>query len=229
MTTLDEALALLEARANRDQLEGMARYGIAVERRLGVRVPDLRQIARQIGKDHDLALALWQTGIDDARILASMIDLPAAVDEAQMDAWAADFNSWDVCDQVCMNLFEKTPFAWDKIGQWSQRQEAFVKRAAYALIACLAWHDKQAADARFVALMPLVKAGAVDDRNYVKKAVSWALRNVGKRNPALHQVALQVAREIGEVDSRSARWIARDVVRDLTGETTQRRLQRMQQ
>lgn len=214
----------LEARANPDQLGGMARYGMSVERRLGVKVPDLRKLARQIGRDHQLALALWQTGIDDARILASMVDDPAELDGAQMDAWVQDFNSWDVCDQVCMNLFEKSPLAWQKIREWSQRDEEYVRRAAFALIACLAWHDKQARNEQFVELVPLIAAGASDERNYVRKAVSWALRNMGKRNPTLHAVVLQAAAEIGEQDSRSARWIARDVSKDLSTETTQRKL-----
>lgn len=227
MPTVDQVLAELQARANLDQLDGMARYGMSVEKRLGVKVPDLRTLARQIGRDHSLALALWQSGIDDARILASMVDEPAKVNEAQMDAWVQDFNSWDVCDQVCMNLFEKSPLAWQKVHDWAQRDEEFVKRGAYALMACLAWHDKQARDEQFVELLPVIRAGATDERNYVKKAVSWALRNMGKRNPALHAVAMQAAAELGQLDSKAARWIARDVARDLSSESTQNRLGKM--
>ena len=228
MFTSEQVLAELQARANLDQLGGMARHGMSVERRLGVKVPELRKLARRLGKDHRLALALWDSGIDDARILASMVDEPDRLDEAQMDAWVGDFNSWDVCDQVCMNLFENSPLAWSKIREWARRDEEYVKRAAFALIACLAWHDRQARDEQFAELLPVIEAGATDERNYVKKAVSWALRNVGKRNPALHAIALGAAEQIGQFESRAARWIARDVMRDLNSDATRRRLAKMQ-
>ena len=156
-----------------------------------------------------------------------MVDVPAEVTEAQMEAWVVDFNSWDVCDQVCMNLFEKTPLVWDKVRDWSKREEEYVKRAAYALIACLAWHDKGASDENFIALLPLIKSGATDERNYVKKAVSWALRNTGKRNSNLNAIALQTAQDLKEMDSKPARWIGSDAVRDLTSDATRRRLERM--
>jgi 3-methyladenine DNA glycosylase AlkD len=167
---------------------------------------------------------LWQTGIAEAMMVASMIDIPEAVTGAQMEAWVQDFNAWDICDQVCMNLFDKTPLAWQKVHDWAAREEEFVKRAAFALIACLAWHNKEAADEAFIDLLPLIKAGATDERNYVKKGVSWALRHIGKRNPRLNEVALQAADELHKMDSKSARWIGHDVVRDLTSETTRRRL-----
>ena len=226
MTTLTEVMDKLTALADPEQLNGMSRYGITVEKRLGVKIPQLRQIAKQSGKDHELALALWETSISEAMILASMVDLPEQVSEAQMEAWALDFNSWDVCDQVCMNLFEKTPLAWQKIEDWSQREEEYVKRAAYALIACLAWHDKQAPDEQFIDLLPLIKSGASDDRNYVKKAVSWALRNIGKRNSNLNAVALQTAQDLKAIESKPARWIGSDALRDLTSEATSRRLEK---
>ena len=226
MTTLTEVMDKLTAMADPEQLNGMSRYGITVEKRLGVKIPQLRQIAKQSGKDHELALALWETSISEAMILASMVDLPEQVSEAQMEAWALDFNSWDVCDQVCMNLFEKTPLAWQKIEDWSQREEEYVKRAAYALIACLAWHDKQAPDEQFIDLLPLIKSGASDDRNYVKKAVSWALRNIGKRNSNLNAVALQTAQDLKAIESKPARWIGSDALRDLTSEATSRRLEK---
>jgi 3-methyladenine DNA glycosylase AlkD len=224
--TLEETLAALHDKADPERLPGMARYGMTGERRLGVAIPELRQIAKQAGKDHMLALALWQTGLAEARILASMVDLPGAVTEDQMEAWVTDFDAWDVCDQVCMNLFEKTPWAWSKIGEWSTRDEEFVKRAAFALLACLAWHDKDAPDALFLALLPVIEAGATDGRNYVKKAVSWALRNIGKRNPALHAVALETAGRLRASDARPAQWIAGDVIRDSHREATVRRLAR---
>jgi 3-methyladenine DNA glycosylase AlkD len=155
-----------------------------------------------------------------------MVDVPGEVTNGQMEAWVVDFNSWDVCDQVCMNLFEKTPIAWEKIHAWSDREGEFVKRAAYALIACLAWHDKMASDEQFVRLMPVIKAGSSDPRNYVKKAVSWALRNTGKRNPHLRRTALRVAEDLRAMDSKPAKWIAADTVRDLNSEATLRRMEK---
>ena len=226
MKSVEEVIEKLKLRANPDQLEGMSRYGMEVESRLGVRVPEMRAIAKEIGKDHQLALELWQTGIDEAKMVASMIDVPEEVTEDQMEAWVRDFNSWDVCDQVCMNLFDKTPLAWVKIHDWAKRDEEYVKRAGYALIACLAWHNKGAADEEFIRLFSVIKNGATDERNYVKKAVSWALRNIGKRNTDLNDLALKVAREMLEMDSKPAKWIAGDATRDLTSETTKRRLDR---
>ncbi len=226
MTSVEEVLEKLRAKAQPDQLEGMARYGMTVEKRLGVKIPKLRRLAREIGRDHQLALALWETGVAEAMILASMVDTPEEVSEAQMEAWVVDFDSWDVCDQVCMNLFEKTPLVWDKIREWAEREEEFVKRAAFALIACLAWHDKEADDGAFIELIPVIKAGATDGRNYVKKAVSWALRNIGKRNLALNEAAIRVAEELREVDSRAARWVASDVIRDVTREKVQAKFQK---
>jgi 3-methyladenine DNA glycosylase AlkD len=224
MTSVEEVLEKLRAKAQPEQLEGMARYGMTVDKRLGIKIPELRRLAREIGRDHQLALALWETGVAEAMILASMIDTPQEVSEAQIEAWVAGFDSWDVCDQVCMNLFDKTPLAWTKIREWAEREEEFVKRAAFALIACLAWHDKEAGDEAFIELIPVIKAGATDGRNYVKKAVSWALRHVGKRNPALNEAAIRVAEELREVDSPAARWIASDVIRDVTREKVQARL-----
>ncbi len=224
MASVKEVLDELKAQARSDQLEGMARYGMTVEKRLGVAVPDMRKIAKQIGKDHQLALELWQTGIPEAMMVASMVDVPREVTEGQMEDWVSDFNSWDVCDQVCMNLFEKTPFAGKKILDWSQREEEFVKRAAFALIACLAWHNKEAPDEEFVRLLPIIKEGATDQRNFVKKAVSWALRNIGKRNLNLNGAALKAANELKKMDSKPAKWIASAAIRDLTSDTAQRRL-----
>ena len=153
-----------------------------------------------------------------------MIAVPAQLTAQEMDGWVADFNSWDVCDQVCMNLFEKSPFAWQKIAEWSEREEEFVKRAAFALIACLAWHDKQASDEEFIHVLPVIQRGATDGRNFVKKAVNWALRNIGKRNARLNQAALEAAREIQCLDSKTARWIAADAIRELESTEVQQRL-----
>ena len=224
MTTLDVAMQLLKAHARPEHLAGMQQFGIKVQDRLGLSMPDIRKVAGQLGKDHELALALWGTGLADARITASIIADPQAVDSALMDTWVQDFNSWDVCDQVCMNLFEKTAQAWEKVDEWSLREEEFVKRAAYALLACLAWHDKKASDEKLITQFPQIRRGATDPRNYVKKAVSWALRNIGKRNLALNTAAIREAQEIQQIDSPAARWIARDVLRELQGEAVQRRL-----
>ena len=224
MPSAQEIVERLERLSRADQLEGLARYGMVVERRLGVAIPELRGMAKAIGKDHRLALALWRTGIAEGRILASMIDDPQVLTEAQMDRWVKGFDSWDDCDQVCMNLFEKSPAAGKKIRQWSRREEELVKRAAFVLIACLAWHDKRAKDASFLEALPMIRKGATDERNFVKKAVNWALRNIGKRNRALNKAAIRAAQEIRQMDSASARWIGADALKELRGEAVQRRL-----
>jgi len=168
----DAVLQQLRDKGSEKNVDGMANFGMATDQRLGVPVPEMRKIAKSIGKDHELALKLWMTGVQEARIVASMIDLPEQVTEAQMETWVVDFNSWDVCDQVCLNLFDKSYFTDTKIREWSTREEEFVKRAAYALIAGVAWHDKQAPDSRFIGYLPVIKSGATDNRNFVKKAVS---------------------------------------------------------
>ena len=226
MTSVKVVLGKLKELARPEQLAGMARFGMTTNKRLGVRIPELRKMAKETGKSHELALELWETGIDEARILAAMVAEPDKLTEQQMEHWVKGFNSWDVCDQVCMNLFEKTAFARQKIHEWSQREEEYVKRAAFALIACLAWHDKKAADEEFVDLLPTIKTGATDERNFVKKAVNWALRNIGKRNPLLNKTALEIAYEIKGIDSKSARWIAADAIRELESDAVQKRLLR---
>lgn len=220
-------LKKLKARGSTKNIEGMARFGIATERRLGVSVPEMRRIAREAGTDHALAISLWNSGIPEARIVASMIADPRRMTAAEMDRWASGFDSWDVCDQVCMNLFEKTPHARRKIRQWARREEEYVKRAAYALLACLAWHDKDSPDSLFTGFLTIIKRGATDERNFVKKAVNWALRNIGKRNPRLNRGALRTAKEISRLDSKSARWVAADATRELTSAAVQRRIRRI--
>ena len=226
MASAKDILKILKAKARPDQLEGMARYGISTERRLGVKVPDMRKIAKDTGKDHALALELWKTGILDAQIVAALVGEPEKLTDAQMEEWVKDFNSWDVCDQVCMNLFDKSPLAIKKIHDWSGREEEFVKRAAYALIACVAWHDKAADDNTFIQLFPIIKCGATDERNYVKKSVNWALRHIGKRNVRLNKAAIGVAEEIKQMDSKAARWIASDALKELKSENVQKRLRK---
>jgi 3-methyladenine DNA glycosylase AlkD len=226
MASVEEVLNKLKAKASPDKVEGMAKYGMVAEQRLGVSVPDMRKIAKEVGKDHKLALELWERGMPEARIVAAMIDEPEKLTEEQMEEWVKDINSWDVCDQVCMNLFEKTPLAWKKILDWSEREEEFVKRTAFALIACLGWHDKDTEDEEFIKLFPVIKHGATDERNFVKKAVNWALRNIGKRNPNLNKAAIKAAKEIQRIDSKAARWIASDAIRELESEAVQRRLRK---
>ena len=220
----NEIINRLKALADPAAAKGMARFGINPENTYGVSIPNLRKMAKEVGRDHDLAQELWESGIHEARILAGMIDEPVAVTDEQMEAWVKDFDSWDVCDQVCMNLFDKTPLAWRKIVDWSEREEEFVKRAAFALIACVAWHDKKAKDEKFVELLPVIIRGATEERNYVKKAVNWALRHIGKRNENLNRAAIDTAKEIQRIDSKAARWIAADALRELEGEAVQRRL-----
>lgn len=220
----DQVIELLKSKANPEKLAGMVRFAIQTDQRLGLSIPDLRRMAKDIQPDHQLALELWESGIPEARILAAMIDIPEQATNDQLEAWVKDFNSWDICDQVCDNLFEHTRFAWDKIREWSIREEEFVKRAAYALLACLAWHDKEAVNQQFIDTFPLIKAGATDPRNFVKKAVNWALRNIGKRNTALNQAAIELAEDLLILGDKTASWIARDALRELHSEKIQQRL-----
>jgi 3-methyladenine DNA glycosylase AlkD len=224
MPGVNEVLDRLRSMARPDRLPGMARYGMMVQERLGVSVPDMRRLAREIGRDHRLALELWRTGVAEARILAGMVDDPAELTGAQMEDWVKDVDSWDVCDQLCMNLFEKSPLAWQKVLDWSERDEEFVKRAAFALLACLAWHDKKANDEKFIESLPVITRGAADERNFVRKAVNWALRNIGKRNLNLNRAAIKAAGEIRQLDSKAARWIAADAIRELESEVVLNRL-----
>jgi len=220
----EEVLQRLRSLSNPAAVAGMARYGINTENAYGISLYALRPMAKEIGKDHTSAQQLWASGIHEARILASMVDEPIKVTEEQMERWVKDFDSWDVCDQVCSNLFNKTAIAYDKAIQWSSREEEFVKRAAFALMAALAVHDKKAPDEAFERFLPLIKEQSLDDRNYVRKAVNWALRQIGKRNRTLNGAAIRLAREIREIDSRAARWIASDALRELTSEKVQRKL-----
>jgi 3-methyladenine DNA glycosylase AlkD len=223
---LDTALALLRAQARPGELAGMARFGIDIERRLGLSVPAMRRIARELGRDHALALALWDTGIPDACIVAGLVADPARLGSRRMDAWARSLRSWDVCDQVCGSAFLNSPLAWDKVAAWARRPEEFVRRAAFALLATLAVHDRASPDARFVQALALVEAAADDERNFVRKAVNWALRNIGKRTAALNAAAIDAAGRIARRGSRAARWIAADALRELRSDAVQTRLRR---
>jgi 3-methyladenine DNA glycosylase AlkD len=224
MASVNDVLGKLRSKAQPEQLKGMARYGMTIENRLGVSVPDMRKLAKELGRDHKLALSLWKTGVAEARILAGMVGDPDKLTEEQMEEWVKGIDSWDVCDQVCMNLFEKNQLAWKKIIDWSGREEEFVKRTAFSLIACLAWHDKKASDEKFIELLPVITRAATDERNFVKKAVNWALRNIGKRNLNLNKAAISAARRIQRLDSKAARWIAADAIRELESEAVQSKL-----
>lgn len=224
MSSLDSALDALRQHARADQLPGMARFGLVGEGRLGVSMPELRRCARRLGRDHTLALSLWDTGIPDARILAGLVADPSLLGARQMDQWANGFMAWDVCDQTCINLFRSSPHAWRKVRIWSGRDAQFVRRAAFALLATLAVHDKAAPDAMFIDGLALIAQAADDERNLVRKAVNWALRAIGKRNPALHAQAVACARRLGLLASRSARWIAVDALRELEGDAVRARL-----
>ncbi len=215
-----DILAELKDLHSPENLAGMARFGINTENALGVPVTTLRRIARNIRRNHDLAAELWASGSHEARILAGMVDEPERVTEVQLEHWVLDFDSWDLCDQLCANLFEKTPLAWDKCVEWSRREEEFVRRAALALMARLAVSDKGASDDQFEVFFPLIKREAGDSRNFVKKAVNWALRQIGKRNPALRGKAIACAREIAAGGTRSGRWIASDALRELSDKVT---------
>lgn len=221
---IEEIIIRLKSLSNPKSVEGMARYGINPEKTLGVSIPVLRKMATEIGRSHFLAQQLWDTGIHEARILAGMIDEPEKVDESQMEQWVGDFDSWDVCDQCCMNLFDRTGFAYRKAIEWSRREEEFVKRAGFALMAVLAFHDKKAGDDAFLKFFPAIEKESVDGRNYVKKAVNWALRQIGKRNIHLNKLAIEIAKNIQKIDSKAARWIAADALRELEGEAVQKRL-----
>ncbi len=222
----DEILKRLKSLSDPKAVAGMARFGINPENTYGISIPNLRKISKEVGKDHSLAQELWDSGIHEARILSSMIDIPEMVTEKQMESWVEDFDSWDVCDQCCMNLFEDMEIAYQKCVEWSARDEEFVKRAGFALMARLAVSDKKAGDERFVEFFPIIKEGSIDERNYVKKAVNWALRQIGKRNLNLNKMAIKTAREIYGMDSKSAKWIASDALRELESDAVQERLRR---
>jgi len=209
----DQLIQRLRTLANPANVAGMARFGINPAGTLGVSIPIIRGLAKG-RRDHQLALDLWASGIHEARILAAMVDDPAQVTASQMESWVLDFDSWDVCDQVCMNLFDRVPIAFEKAAEWAARPEEFVKRAGFALMAVLAWHDKTAPDDRFLAFLPIIQREAGDKRNFVKKAVNWALRQIGKRNAVLNQAAIKAAQELLHSELSAARWVASDALRE---------------
>jgi 3-methyladenine DNA glycosylase AlkD len=222
--TVGEIVAELRGMESEHNREGMARFGIATEHALGISVADLRRLARRVGKDHALAGQLWDTGLHEARILASIVDVPAEVTEEQLERWVRDFDSWDLCDQCCGNLFWRTPYAMRKVFEWSEHEPEFEKRAGFALMAYIAWHDKKAPDDFFLSFLPVIRREAGDRRNFVRKAVNWALRHIGKRNAALNEAAVALAQSILDSGDRASRWVASDALRELTSEAVRGRL-----
>jgi 3-methyladenine DNA glycosylase AlkD len=222
--TKNEILKWLEKKGSRRNREGMARYGIVAPKAFGVPMGAMLKIAKEHGKDHRLAGALWRSGWHEARLLAAMVDDPQRVTRAQMEAWVKDFNNWAICDTVCWHLFDYTPFAWVKLRTWSASPREFVKRAAFAMIAGQAGHNKAATEAQFLALFPIIAKGAGDERNFVKKAVSWALRRIGHRSPPLHTAAMELAKRLGASETPSCRWVGKDALRDLSRPMVRARL-----
>jgi len=223
---IKKVLKKFEGLADPKAVDGMARFGITAKCIYGVSIPKLRRMAKEIGKDQDLSLDLWNHKSREARILAAMVGEPKKVTEEQMDMWVSDFDSWEVCDQAIMNLFEKTPYAYSKAFEWHEREEEFVRRAGFVLMARLAVSDKKAGDEQFTQFFPSIKEKSSDERNYVKKAVNWALRQIGKRNLNLNIKAVKLGKEISLMDSKSARWIAADALRELKSESVLVRLKK---
>jgi 3-methyladenine DNA glycosylase AlkD len=222
--TIELVVQELRKRGSSKAREGMSRFGIITSKALGVSIPQIRDLAKTIGTNHELAQQLWITEIHEARILASMVDDPAKVSENQMEKWAHDFDSWDVVDGCCGNLFDKTQFAIRKAHEWSKRREEFVKRAGFVLMAELAAHDKKASNQKFLDFLPATVREASDERNFVKKAVNWALRQIGKRNAVLNAAAIRTCNAIRNSESRSSKWIATDALRELASVPVQKKL-----
>lgn len=214
----------LRSMSNPKNVEGMARFGISPEKALGITIPQLRQIAKANRRDHKLAQELWASEFHEARILASMVDNYKEVTEEQVESWVADFDSWDLCDQCIMNLFEDLPYAWDKAVEWSSRARTFEKRAGFVMMARLAVSDKKADDKKFDQFLPIIIRESTDERNMVKKAVNWALRQIGKRSIYCNKKAVEIGKRIAKIDNKAAKWIAADALSELTGEAVKKRL-----
>jgi|SRR3989344_2176971 len=222
--TYEQVIKKLKSMASPKNVAGMARFGIIPKSEiLGISIWDLRKLKKEIGTNHQLALKLWNSGTHEARILASFIDDPKEVTEKQLDKWVKDFDSWDIVDQVS-ELIAHTRYVVKKIHQWAKRDEEFIKRTAFSLIAELAWWEKKMADRDFEQFFPIIKKAATDERNFVRKAVNWALRNIGKRNTKLNKEAIKIAKEIQKIDDKTAKWIAADAIRELSSEKIQKRL-----
>ena len=209
-------LAWMTRTGSKKAAAGLARYGLPTDRAFGISVAALRAYAKRIGTDHDLAMRLWRTGWLDARILAGFLGDPKKLTAAQMDSWCRDFDNWGTVDTACFALFDRSPLAWKRVAPWVKRRDEFQKRAGFVMMACLAAHDKSAPDAAFLKCLPMIEKGAEDDRNFVKKGVSWALRHIGHRNAALHAAAIRTATKLSKSDDAAKRWVGRDALRDIT-------------
>ncbi len=213
-----EILNELKPLGKAENVEGMRRFGISSDTAYGVPIPVLRNYAKKFKNDHKLALELWKMNVHEGKLLAAFIDNPDEVTEEQMQSWVNDFYSWDICDQVCGNVFDKTPLAYEKAIEWSNEEKEFVRRAGFVMMAVLAVHDKKATNDKFVLFFPLIEKYSFDERNFVKKAVNWALRQIGKRNLQLNAKAITLANKIKKLNSNSAKWIASDALRELKSE-----------
>jgi 3-methyladenine DNA glycosylase AlkD len=218
------ALSWLEQRSTNKDRENLTRFGITANKAFGVSVANIQVLAKELGRSHELAAALWETGWYEARLLTSFVDEPARVTPAQMDRWCRDFDNWGICDTVCFHLFDRTPHAWAKVAEWHDRPGEFVRRAGFALLASLALHDKRTGDKPFVESLALIERGAADERNFVKKGVSWALRLIGRRNLALNEEAVTVARRLSASQDLAARWVGRGALKELTSPLVMRQL-----
>ncbi|QDU30612.1 DNA alkylation repair enzyme [Anatilimnocola aggregata] len=220
----DEVIAKLKKMASAKVRDGMARYAIPADNAFGVSVGAMRSLAKKLGRNHDLAADLWKSGWYEARMLATFVDEPERVTSQQMDRWAKDFDSWAICDTACFALFDRSPFAWKKVDQWAPKREEFVKRSAFALLASLTVHDKLAEDDKFAHGLELIEQAACDERNFVKKAVNWALRSIGKRSLLLHSLAIASAQKLAASTDPTERWVGKDALRELTSPAVVKRL-----
>ena len=221
---VQSVLAELEAMSTTRDRDNLVRFGITAKKAFGVSMANTQRIAKRVGRSHELAAALWETGWYEARALTAFVDEPARVTSSQMDRWCRDFDNWGICDTLCFHLFDRTPYAWAKVEQWHDRRGEFVRRAAFALLASLALHDKKAPDQPVRDSLALIESAAMDDRNFVKKGVSWALRLIGRRSLALNRDAVALARQLSASPDPAARWIGKDAVRELTSPLVMRRL-----
>ena len=218
------ALESLERMSTQRDRDNLARFGIEATNPLGVSMSNIQVLAKRLGRSHELAAALWDTNVYEARMLTSFVDEPERVTAAQMDRWCRDFDNWGICDTLCFKLFDQTPYAWAKVAQWGDKRDEFVKRAAFALLASLAAHDKSATNEQFLECLPLIERAATDERNFVKKGVSWALRTLGRRNALLNEAAVVVAKRLAASPEPAARWIGKGALKELTNALVKRQL-----
>src|SRR5262245_32513288 len=221
-----EVVDRLRKSANKSVRDGMTRYGIPNDNAFGVPVGKIQKLGKELGRNHELALGLWETGIYEARMLAAFVDDPRLVTPAQMDRWCRDFDSWGIVDTVCFKLFDETPHAWKKVEQWSKRKDEFQRRASFALLACLGVHDKQATNEQFIRCLPLIERAAKDERNFVKKGVSWALRVIGRRNIRLNKAATELAQKLAASSDPTSRWLGKEALREFNRPLVRRQLEK---